>query len=74
MNENQKLLTVKEAALYLRLKPSYIYQLVYFGKIQAFQPGGKLLLFKQSDLEAYAFSNAKGGRAQRAESILTKGR
>jgi len=59
MNETQKPLSVQEAAAFLGLKPSYIYNLVFYGKLTAYRPCGKLLVFKQSDLEAYAFRNRK---------------
>ncbi|MDR2730929.1 MAG: helix-turn-helix domain-containing protein [Treponema sp.] len=70
MNETQKPLTVRQAAEFLGLKPSYIYNLVFYGKLAAYKPGGKILLFKISDLEAYAFRNKVGGRLGRADSIL----
>jgi len=70
MSETQKPLNVEEAAAWLNLKPSYIYNLVYYGKLTAYRPGGKMLLFKVSDLEAYAFRNKIGNRSERADSIL----
>jgi excisionase family DNA binding protein len=71
MNEVQKPLNVEEAAAWLKLKPSYIYNLVFYGKLTAYRPGGKMLLFKLSDLEAYAFRNKIGNRSEIADSILT---
>jgi len=70
MSETQKPLNVQAAAAFLGLKPSYIYNLVFDGKLTAYKPGGKMLLFKVSDLEAYAFRNKVGGRSERADSIL----
>ena len=70
MNETQKPLNVQGAADFLGLKPSYIYNLVFDGKLTAYKPGGKMLLFKVSDLEAYAFRNKIGGHSERADSIL----
>ena len=70
MNETQKPLNVQQAAEFLDLKPSYIYNLVFYGKLTAYRPGGKRLLFKVSDLESYAYGNKIGGHAERAESIL----
>jgi excisionase family DNA binding protein len=72
MNEIQKPLSVKGAAEFLGLKPSYIYNLVFFGKLTAYRPGGKKLLFKISDLENYAYGNKVGGHSSRADSILNK--
>jgi len=70
MNEIQKPLSVQQAAEFLGLKPSYIYNLVFYGKLTGYRPGGKKLLFKISDLEAYAYSNQIGGHSERADSIL----
>ncbi|MDR2718609.1 MAG: helix-turn-helix domain-containing protein [Treponema sp.] len=70
MNETQKPLNVQQAAEFLGLKPSYIYNLIFYGKLTAYRPGGKKLLFKISDLEKYAYGNKVGGHAERAETIL----
>jgi len=70
MNENQKPLNVRQAAEFLGLKPSYIYNLVFYGKLAAYRPGGKMLLFKVADLEKYAYRNKVGGRSEQADSIL----
>jgi excisionase family DNA binding protein len=70
MNETQKPLNVQEAAEFLGLKVSYVYNLVFDRKLAAYKPGGKKLLFKISDLEKYAYSNRIGGHAEKADSIL----
>jgi excisionase family DNA binding protein len=70
MNEIQKPLSVQQAAEFLGLKPSYVYNLVFFGKLPAYRPGGKKLLFKVSDLEKYAYGNPVGGHGSRADAIL----
>ena len=70
MNETQKPLNVQEAAAFLGLKPSYIYNLVFYGKLTGYKPGGKKLLFKTADLERYAYGNKVGGHSERADSIL----
>jgi excisionase family DNA binding protein len=70
MNETQKPLNVEQAAEFLNLKPSYIYNLVFYGKLTAYKPSGKKLLFKVSDLEKYAYGNKVGGHSERADSIL----
>ena len=64
-------LGVEEAAAFLKVKPNTIYQLVFYGKIISYKPGGKLL-FKRSDLEAYAYSNKRGNRQEEAEKILRR--
>ena len=65
-------LNVKEASDFLKVTPGYIYNLVHYGKIKAYKPGGKKLLFNPNELEKYAYSNSRGGRADRAEKILNK--
>ena len=70
MNETQKPLSVRQAAEFLNLKPSYVYNLVHFGKLSAFKPSGKILLFKLSDLDKFAYGNPVGDHSERAESIL----
>ena len=70
MNETQRPLNVQQAAEFLSLKPSYVYNLVFLGKLTAYKPGGKKLFFKVSDLETYAYRNKVGGHSERADSIL----
>jgi excisionase family DNA binding protein len=70
MSETQRPLNVQGAAEFLGLKPSYIYNLVFSKKLAAYKPGGKRLLFKISDLEAYAYSNGVGNHSDRADKIL----
>jgi excisionase family DNA binding protein len=73
----QKPLTVQEAAEFLGLKPSYVYNLVHFGKLAAYKPGGKTLRFKQSDLEAYTYRNRRAADfelTEQAETILNGAR
>jgi excisionase family DNA binding protein len=68
-----KPLNLKEAAEFLGFKPSYIYNLVHFGKITAYKPGGKILYFRQEDLERFVFRNKKTADfelADKAETIL----
>ena len=70
MNEREAPLNVQQAADFLGLKPSDVYNLVFYGKLTAYKPGGKRLLFKISDLEKYAYGNKVGGHSERAEEIL----
>ena len=67
---SEKPLSVDEAAAFLNVKKSYLYNLVFYGKVISYKPGGKKLLFKQSDLEAYAYSNKCGGRQEAADEIM----
>ena len=70
MKERENPLNVQQAAEFLGLKPSYVYNLVFYGKLTAYKPGGKRLLFKISDLEKYAYGKKVGGHSERADSIL----
>lgn len=70
MNERETPLNVQQAAAFLGLKVSYVYNLVFYGKLTAYKPGGKRLLFKISDLEKYAYANKVGGHSERADTIL----
>jgi excisionase family DNA binding protein len=73
----QKPLTVQEAAVFLGLKPSYVYNLVHFGKLTAYKPGRRTLRFKQSDLEAYIYRNRQAADfelAEQADQLLTGGK
>jgi len=65
-------LDVRAAAAFLKVKPGTIYNLVFYGELKAYKPGGKKLLFKMTDLEAYAFKKQRGGRQETAEKILNK--
>ena len=74
MNQTQSPLNVQQAAEFLGLKPSYIYNLVFLGKLTAYKPGGKRLVFKIADLEQYAYGNKVGGHSERADAILNSAR
>jgi excisionase family DNA binding protein len=52
MNSN-KPLTAKEAADYLDISKSHLYQLTSKGKIPHYKPNGKRLYIFQSDLDDY---------------------
>jgi excisionase family DNA binding protein len=67
----QKPLNTKEAAAFLGLKKSYIYNLVHYGRLTAYKPGGKVLFFKQEDLERFAFRNKKTADFELAEKADT---
>ena len=75
MENTQQPLGVKEAAAYLRVKPSYLYNLVHYRKITAYKPGGKMLLFYIDDLANYV----RGGRkssfcamTEKADAVIGK--
>ena len=70
MKERETPLNVQQAAEFLGLKVSYVYNLVFYGKLTAYKPGGKKLLFKVADLEKYAYGKKVGGHSERADAIL----
>lgn len=49
-------LTAKEAAEFLRMPVSQIYQLTHQSRIKYYKPGGKNLLFLKKDLLDYVLS------------------
>jgi excisionase family DNA binding protein len=70
-----KPLNANEAAAYLSLTKTYLYKLVYLGKIRAFKPGGKLVYFRAEDLEKYAFQNGRGSSSdlsEQADEVLNR--
>ncbi len=46
-------LTMREAAAYLGMKPSYCYKLVMRGRLPCYRPNGGKLYFTRADLEAF---------------------
>jgi excisionase family DNA binding protein len=55
--EQIQLLTLDEAALYLRLSRSYLYKLTSTSKIAFSKPNGKVLYFTKHDLDDWATSS-----------------
>ena len=51
--EERKMLTVSEAAEYLRVKRSYIYKLTMRRAIPYYKPRGKVCYFDKEDLDAH---------------------
>jgi len=51
------ILSVEEAAIFLNMKPSYLYKLTSDKRITFFKPLGKLIYFKRVDLEAFLLRN-----------------
>ena len=52
-NQNLELLDVKQAAEYLKLKPSYIYSLIHQKKIPYYKPLGKRVYFNKLELNKW---------------------
>jgi excisionase family DNA binding protein len=72
-----KPMTAETAAAFLGFKKGYLYKLVAANKIAYYRPGGKILLFRQEDLEKYAYRNRVASRyevREKAESILNGAR
>jgi excisionase family DNA binding protein len=68
-----KPMTAETAAAFLGFKKGYLYKLVAMNKIAYYRPGGKILFFKQEDLEKYVYQNRIASRyelREKAETIL----
>ena len=50
---NDDYLTPKQAASYLHRSVGNLYNLVWEGKLRAYKPGGRCLLFKRSELQEW---------------------
>jgi len=50
---------LKDASEYLGVSKSRLYDLTGSRKIKFFQPGGKLIFFKEEDLDAWILSGQK---------------
>ena len=53
LDKEDKPLTLREAAVYLDISPSYLYKLTASQRIPHFKPHGKRVYFLRSDLNAY---------------------
>ena len=51
--ENDKPITIDEAAKYLGFSKSYLYKLTSNGKIPHYKPSGKIIFFKKSELNKW---------------------
>lgn len=51
--QSKEYYNVKEAAMFLNISESTLYKLTCTNSIVFYQPNGKLILFKKSDLIAY---------------------
>lgn len=57
LNKEEKPLTLTEAAEYLGVSKSYLYQLTHKNLISFFKPAGKMIYFTKIDLNKYLFRN-----------------
>lgn len=55
--QQEKPLTLEEAAAYLDISRSYLYKLTSRGEIPHFKPRGKRVYFLKADLNAYLLQN-----------------
>lgn len=56
--------TTDQAADYIQCTPRYLQRMVREGRLRALKPTGKLVRFRQSDLDAFLDSGASiGGQA-----------
>lgn len=49
--------TLREAAEYLDLSPSYVYKLTSTRRLPHYKPSGKRIYFLKADLDAYLLQN-----------------
>ena len=59
-NKFDKPLTLQQAAAYLDISPSHLYQLTSKQVIPHYKPGGKRIYFQMEDLNAYLLKNRVG--------------
>jgi prophage regulatory protein len=60
----KQILTADEAASFLSIEKSYLYQLTHGSVIPFSKPGGKKLYFLREDLIKWALSNRSAGSAE----------
>ena len=76
LQQDEKPLTLPEAAKYLGVSKSHLYKLTFTNRITFYKPAGKLLYFKKSDLNKYLFRNRKASELeleQKAVDFVTQG-
>ena len=76
LQQDEKPLTLPEAASYLGVSKSHLYKLTFSKKVSFYKPAGKLLYFKKSDLNKYLFRNRKASEMeleQKALDYVTQG-
>lgn len=54
---SKEILTIEEVADYLNLSKSAIYKMTSRKELPFYNPGGKKIYFKRSDIENWVFSN-----------------
>ena len=62
-------LTFSEAANYLDLSESYLYQLVSRGQVPSYKPNGKKLYFSRKELDQWLLSNKQRSKSEIANEV-----
>lgn len=57
-------LNVEEAAAFLKRSPANLYNLCWKGQLRHYKPGGRLVLFKRSELQAWIENAAVPSNAE----------
>jgi len=65
----KEVLTSREAAIYLGLSLSYLYELVSLKKIPAYKPNGGKLYFKRKELYNWMLSKRKTSKYEMKEAV-----
>lgn len=65
---NKEYLTVEEAAFFLGISKSALYKKKGAGKINFYQPGGKMIYFKKSELIQWI----KKGKVQSVDEVVSE--
>ena len=71
--DDQKVLSVDEAAEFIGLKKSYLYKLTHQKRIPHYKPMGGRVFFKREELEAFIFRNRQSADyeiSKKAEAML----
>lgn len=64
IQQDERPLTLPEAAEYLGVSKSHLYKLTFQHLITHFKPNGKKIYFKKSDLNKYLFRNRKASEME----------
>lgn len=64
LQQDEKPLSLSEAAEYLSVSKSHLYKLTSLNRITFFKPAGKKIYFKKSDLNKYLFRNRKASEQE----------
>lgn len=64
MKTNKEILNFKEVLEYTGFSKSYLYKLTSGQILPCSKPGGKLLYFRRSDIDAYLLSNRRTPHAE----------